>query len=331
MSARSERREEKKRLRKEKREERKNRYTKREKRQFALVGLMAIVALVLLVSTSKVFWSDDSPAAEVSTTQNTSATAPTVTTPAVPDYTEPSESQTTTETPTVNGGETEKEPVTEGKKEESQKDEKEEILKKVSDGVNSLKASDASFKGKKTQKLYIQLTECSVPAVTGLINGVLDRFLNDDVVEYDFTNGVATDPEEGGEITSNEAIPPSFIAFGLTSAGVKDAYVTKDGENTVYTVELIPEGSTLGEKPPHHGVACDVVSVEELDIPAKITKADYRYSGTKISVTYDPSGKVISYHEYLDMYGEGEGGAMGITATCTMEGYIDETWDIEWK
>ena len=98
-----------------------------------------------------------------------------------------------------------------------------------------------------------------------------------------------------------------------------------------YTVEVVAEDSTLGEKPYHHSKACDVMALETLNIPAKITRADYTYSGTKISVTYNADGKVVEYHEYFDMYGEGEGGAMGITATLTLKGYFDETWYIEWK
>lgn len=331
MSARSEKREEKKRIKEEKREERRNRYTKKERKQIALVCVMAVVALALLVSTSKVFWSDNSPSVEVSTTtQGTSVTTPTAPAPTTPVPTEPSKSQQTTEKPSVNSTETEK-PSTENKNEKPQGETKEEILKKVVDGVNSLKASDASFIGKKNQYIDIKLTDCSVPQVVGIINGVLERFLGEEKLDYDFTNGVSKDPEGNGEITSMAAIPPSFIEFGLTADGVTNAYVEKDGENTKYTVEVVPEDSSIGEKPYHHSKACDVMSLESLNIPAKITRADYTYSGTKISVTYNAEGKVIEYHEYFDMKGDGEGGAMGVTATLTLEGYFDETWEIQWK
>lgn len=331
MSARSENRKEKKRIKEEKREERRNRYTKKERKQIALVCVMAVVALALLVSTSKVFWSDNSPSVEVSTTtQGTSVTTPTAPAPTTPAPTEPSQSQQTTEKPSVNSTETEK-PSTENKNEKPQGETKEEILKKVVDGVNSLKASDASFIGKKNQYIDIKLTDCSVPQVVGIINGVLERFLGEEKLDYDFTNGVSKDPEGNGEITSMAAIPPSFIEFGLTADGVTNAYVEKDGENTKYTVEVVPEDSSIGEKPYYHSKACDVMSLESLNIPAKITRADYTYSGTKISVTYNAEGKVIEYHEYFDMKGDGEGGAMGVTATLTLEGYFDETWEIQWK
>ena len=324
MSAKSEKRKEKKKLRKEKRQARRASYTAIDKQHIAYIWVMAALVVILLVWGGSAYMGEaeesTTKAPEVSTTapvttQPTTNNAPTVT---------PTEPSKPDESVTDNGN---KEPTVKPDATES----KEEILKMVVDGVNSLKASDASFKGTKDQYIDIKLTDCSVPQVTGIINGVLERFLGEEKLEYDFTNGVSENPEGGDDITSMEAIPPSFIEFGLTAEGVSDAYVTKDGENTVYTVEVVAEDSTLGEKPYHHSKACDVMALETLNIPAKITRADYTYSGTKISVTYNADGKVVEYHEYFDMYGEGEGGAMGITATLTLKGYFDETWYIEWK
>ena len=324
MSSRKEIRKEKKKAKKEKRAAEWASYTKLDKQHLVYIGIMAVLAVILL------FWGGSAYTAE---SEKEATKAPEVST-TVPTTTQP----TTNKAPTVSPTEpAEPDEPTEnnGKEEATEKNDtsesKEAILKKVVDGVNSLKASDASFKGTKDQYIDIKLTDCSVPQVTGIINGVLERFLGEEKLEYDFTNGVSENPEGGDDITSMEAIPPSFIEFGLTAEGVSDAYVTKDGENTVYTVEVVAEDSTLGEKPYHHSKACDVMALETLNIPAKITRADYTYSGTKISVTYNADGKVVEYHEYFDMYGEGEGGAMGVTATLTLKGYFDETWYIEWK
>ena len=324
MSEHSERRKEKKKAKKEKRAAKWASYTKLDKQHLVYIGIMSVMAVVLLI------WGGSAYVAEPETE---TTKAPEITT-TVPATTEP----TTNEPPVTTPTEPSKpdEPTKDnGKEEPTNKPDtsqsKEEILKKVVDGVNSLKASDASFKGTKDQYIDIKLTDCSVPQVVGIINGVLERFLGEEKLEYDFTNGVSKDPEGNGEVTSMAAIPPSFIEFGLTADGVTNAYVEKDGANTKYTVEIVPEDSSLGEKPYHHSKACDVMSLETLNIPAKITRADYTYSGTKISVTYNADGKVVEYHEYFDMKGDGEGGAMGVTATLTLEGYFDETWYIEWK
>ena len=298
-------------------------YTKTDRLHILLVVVMAIVALVLFVKCFSLFNSDPqipegssiSQSTTVTTTQST--TAPSTTAPTT-NSTKPTESKPQNQT----------EPST---KAPENGESKEEILKKVADGINALKAPDANYYAHKNQYIDIKLTDCSVPQVMSLINGVLERFMGQEEFDYDFVNGVADDPDEGGQITTDKAIPPSLKPFGLTIDGVENAWVEKDGENTVYTITVVPEESTMDSKPKYHDVACDVIALESLNIPAKITRADYKYSGTKISVTYNPQGQVIRYHEYFDMYGVGEGGAMGITATCVMEGYIDETWDIQWK
>lgn len=300
--------------------------TPEEKKQIALVVIMAVVALVLLIVSSKAFFATDER--DFTATQTTSGQEITTSVSLQQTTSEPSTSQSTSK-PTVSQNNNEM--STTQKTTEKENLSKDEILKKVSDGINSLKAPNASYKGFKSQVIDIKLTDCSVPAATNPINKVLELFMGEEKYEYDFTNGVAKNPEEKGDITTDEAIPPSFKAFALTVDGVKNAHVEKDGENTVYTVELITEDSRLGEVPPNHSVACDIIKLEELNIPAEITKADYTYSGTTISVTYNKEGKVIRYHEYFDMYGVGEGHALGVTASCTMEGYIDEVWDISWK
>lgn len=324
MSVRSERRKEKKKAKKEKRAAKWASYTKLDKQHLVYIGIMSVMAVVLLIWGGSAYVAEpetETTKAPEFTTTVPATTEPTTNEPPVTTPTEPSKP----DEPTKDNGK--EEPTNKPDTSKS----KEEILKKVVDGVNSLKASDASFKGTKDQYIDIKLTDCSVPQVTGIINGVLERFLGEEKLEYDFTNGVSKDPEGNGEVTSMAAIPPSFIEFGLTADGVTKAYVEKDGANTRYTVEVIPEDSSIGEKPYHHSKACDVMSLESLNIPAKITRADYTYSGTKISVTYNAEGKVIEYHEYFNMKGDGEGGAMGVTATLTLEGYFDETWYIEWK
>ena len=323
MASRRDIRKEKKKAKKERRAEKWAQYTVLDKQHIAYIWVMAVFAVILLIWGGSAYRAE--PEAGTTKVPETTVTEQTtVPTTKVPEPTIPAEQTKPSEPQDNNNQEVTSAP-------ESTTDSKEEILKKVVDGVNSLKASDASFKGTKDQYIDIKLTDCSVPQVTSIINGVLERFLGEEKLEYDFTNGVSKDPESNGEITSMDAIPPSFIEFGLTADGVTNAYITKDGENTVYTVEVVAEDSTLGEKPYHHSKACDVLALETLNIPAKITRADYTYSGTKISVTYNPDGKVVEYHEYFDMCGEGEGGAMGVSATLTLEGYFDETWYIEWK
>ena len=207
-----------------------------------------------------------------------------------------------------------------------------EILKAVSDAINSLKDPSASFKGTKTQKLHIQLTECSVPALVDPANKVLEYFAGEEVFEFDFTNGKATDPETGEEISSATAIPPTDKAFTLTSEGVAKYEYEQAGDKKIYRITLVSESSNLASpRPPHHDAACDVLDFSAFELPmGEITKADIDYPGAVISVTVDAEGKVVEYHENLSTKGVGEG-KLVITGSGSMEGYIDEKWTIEWK
>ncbi len=208
-----------------------------------------------------------------------------------------------------------------------------EVLDIVTKGINSLQSDTASFTGTKTQVIYIQLNDCSVPMLTGTVNKVLEFFAGEEVLVYDFTNGKAIDPEEGVEVSTIHMIPPTDKLFTLTVDGVADTSVTKNEKGTVYSVTVVPETSTLeNPRPPHHNAAGDTLDFSAFELPlGEVTKADFSYPGATVSITVDESGKVVEYHERLEMSGFGEGAALGITASGDMEGYIDEHWAIQWK
>lgn len=301
------------------------------------VTALAVIVLALLsLSIGGVFSKQEPTSPWVSS--SAISTAPNVTTSKVnvtasqTTTAAPSSSVTTTAAPTTEPSTTASEPTTE---EPTTKGEptKEEILRIVTDGVNALKASDASYVGTKTQNIVIDVTDCSYPAFLGIINGVVKMIANEEVLDYDFTNGVCMDPEENVEMTAMNTIPPVGIPFALTMEGVASASYEKIGDNTKYSVTLVPETGTFQRpKPTHHGVACDTLDFSLFPIPAgEITKSDFNYPGATITVTLDKNGKVVGYSEHIDMDGVGEGNAFGITATASMEGYIDESWEIVWK
>ena len=198
---------------------------------------------------------------------------------------------------------------------------KADILAEVNRGINSLKADTASFKANKKQVISIDLLECSVPALTGAINMVIDFFEGEKTAEYDVTNGKGVD-KNGEQIVVNHEIPPTDKPFSLTLEGVAEAKAEKTDKGTLYTIKVVPETSTLeNPRPPHHNAACDTLDFSAFELPV----------GELKKVDFDASGKMIQYHEHLVMKGVGEGGAFGITGSGSMEGYADEVWDIQWK
>lgn len=212
-------------------------------------------------------------------------------------------------------------------------DETAEILKIVSDSINLLKSEKADFKGHKVQNIDMKLTDSSIPAMNDVANGIISLFIKEEIFDYDFTNGVSADPEDGGTISSKNAFPPENKPFSLTKEGVASAKKTKDGENTVYAVVIVPEKSTLqNPRPKHHNAGSDTLDLSNVEIPTvKINRVDFDYPGAEISVTIAPDGKVIGYHEHLRIIGTGEVSGLGMTGYGTIEGYIDEKWDIKWK
>ncbi len=207
---------------------------------------------------------------------------------------------------------------------------KEEILQKVAEGVNSIKSENATYNAVRTQNISLELQECSLPAFVSVVNTVMDFFEGETVTNYSFINGKGADPKSGEEITAIGCIPPSNNLFTLTIDGVADATMKKDGENTVYTVVVVPESSTMDNpRPPHHKSAGDTFDCRNVPLPfGEITKADFDYPGASISVTVAPDGRVIRYHQILRIDGVGEGAAMGLTASGKILGQFDEIWDI---
>ncbi len=304
----------------------KPKYSKADKNGILLIVVLFAVAVILAFNVNKIAKNDTSTTAttESSTSQTTTETTTAATTSAPASTTE----STTNELP-----QNDVKPSDTTAPAKSEEMSKEDILKKVAEGVNSLKSSNASFKATKNQVMNIDLIDCSVPKFTGVVNSVIQRFLGDEVLDYDFTNGIGIDPEEGGEITSKEAIPPTNKDFTLTMEGLQDAYMKKEGDSTIYTIVVVPEKGTLeNPRPPHHSSACDTMDISLVEIPmGAITRADYDYAGAIVSVSFDKNGKVIKYYEKLSIAGVGEGRAIGITGSATIEGFMEETWDIAWK
>lgn len=316
---------EKKLTRKEKRALKKSNHASSDKKGILLIWILSVVALILIANAVKIQTrknDDDFSAFYSDTTQSTVATIPTVTetttmitTQAViPTTTEPENTQTTA---TSNA-----EVMT-----------NQEILDIVTNGINKLKSADASFSGHKEQKIDMELTECSAPAFSNIVNKIIDVFVKTEIYDYDFTDGKGIDPESKTETTTMDVFPPVGKNFSLTIDGVAEATKEVQGENTVYKVKLKPEKSTKeNPKTVYHENACDTLDLSSFSLPlGEITKADLEYPGATVGITIDKDGKVVGYYERLDIIGIGEAAAAGVSGGGTVEGYIDETWTIEWK
>ena len=312
--------------RKEKKALKKQNKKPSDKKGVLLVVALSIVALALFYNAVKIYTAEpefdklvinyNAPAFNFGFAQTQPQIVPSVTEPVV---------DITTTAPTVNQTPT----VTEPDVSENSEPTKTDILKKVGEGVNYIKDLKGTVKATKTQNLSLTLTECSLPAFVGVVNKVLDFFDGETVTEYTFTDGKTTD-DKGNEMTFYGVIPPSNRYFELTEEGMADAYITKDGENTIYTIVVVPETSTMADpRPPFHSMAGDTFDCTKVELPiGEITKADFDYPGSEIRVTFAPDGKVIKYHQTLKINGVGGGAALGMSADGRIEGRVDETWEL---
>ncbi len=318
-------------------EQQKGKYSSSDKKGFVLVAVLALVVIVFIfnlknnIGQHEQAYADPSIAAPTAGTTVAPATAaPTAapTTVAPTQSTELPTSAAPTAAPVQTSPVQTTAPTTTVKYEIS----KAEILGKVNEGINSLKADTASFKANKKQVISIDLIECSVPVLTGAINTVIDFFEGEKTAEYDVTNGKGVD-KNGEEIVVNHEIPPTDKPFTLTLEGVAEAKAEQTEKGTLYTIKVVPETSTLeNPRPPHHNAACDTLDFSTFELPVgELKKVDFEYPGATVSVLVDSSGKTVQYRERLEMKGVGEGGAFGITGSGSMEGYVDEVWDIQWK
>lgn len=287
----------------------------------AVLGVIAALLLVFCINAAKPDSSDAVVTAQPSSTVQTVTTTAPVTTTVAPPTTKASEQTTAKPAPVQT---TAPAPVV---------DETEEIIRVMTDAIMGLKSDDADFKGHKVQNIDIKLVDSSMPSMNDFVNSIISVFVKEEVYDYDFTDGVSAQPEGGGTTTSDSMFPPGDCDFRITAEGVAKATKEKDGENTVYTIVIVPETSTLeNPRPPHHNAAADTLDLSGVEIPiATITKADFEYPGATVSVTLNPEGEVVGYYERLPMKGTGEAKALGLTGYGTIEGYLEEKWDIEWK
>lgn len=297
-----------------------------------LIIFLSVIALCLFVFCMNAGKTEE-PDTTVSVFIPTSAPLPsqTITTTAPPQTTTAPPS--TTEVPTTTEAPATTEAPSTTTTAPAVVDETEEILKVVSDSVNLLKSDKANFTGHKVQNINIHLVDSSVPSVNNIINGVIKAFVKEEILDYDFTNGVSPDPEGEGTVTANNTFPPGYKPFELTREGVASAKKEMQGENTVYTIVIVHETSTLeNPRPPHHNAGADTLDLSDIEIPIiTLTKVDFDYPGATVSVTLNPEGEVVGYYERLDISGTGEGNGLGITGYGTIEGYLEEKWDIKWK
>lgn len=205
----------------------------------------------------------------------------------------------------------------------------EEIVANVSNAVNTLKQTP-NFTAVRKLQVVVKVVDCSVPSAVEKINEIIGDVTAKAEPEETlvFTNGVAVNTK-GEQIAAAVEVPPAKNNFTLTAAGVASARAEKQGDNTVYYLNLVPESTTAENPVPvHNSGSVGFLNVTDLGLPSivNITKADMNYPASTITATVDKDGRLVHLKNYLPMTGGGEAKVMGIGGSAEFEGYLDEEW-----
>ncbi len=204
---------------------------------------------------------------------------------------------------------------------------KAEIIAEVNKYVNQVK-KEQNMTAAGTSLVEVNVTECSfqgfVSTINDIINNITENFGGEE--SYTFVNGQATDAE-GNAVTPWDVIPPTHKDFSALDAGVASAKVEKSGANTVYTIVMATEDTTMTNPiPQYNSTVIGYLDLVSLDLPITLTKADMHYPGSSISVVVNPDGKVVEIINKLPMEGTGATKFLGREVFASFAGALDEKW-----
>lgn len=202
-----------------------------------------------------------------------------------------------------------------------------EIVDKVNKYMVQLR-SEQNMQAHKTATVYVNVVDCSVPAIIGTINNVISGITDDLAPEenYAFSGGQSADAD-GNAVTPRDVIPPKGKDFSLPAAGVAAARAEKQGDNTVYYITLVSEDTTIQNPvPPYHDTSLGYLDITTFDLPIKVTKGDMHYPASTITLTVNGSGKAVALSERVPMNGDGGTTVLGQEGTASFEGALEENW-----
>lgn len=206
----------------------------------------------------------------------------------------------------------------------------EEIAEAFNKAMNATKNTTRNVNAVKNSNVELQVTDCSVSSLTGMVNSIAQRFTGPETVEYQFVNGKAQTSD--GEITINDDLPPSGRNTSLDAGGIASAQAEPYGNGGYkLTITLIPEKSSLGNEPKYHANTVGFLDLEGLGIDSvQFTEANFDYAGATVTISVNEEGLIDKYESVLPMAGTGAGKMGFASASATLEGKSTETWDFTW-
>lgn len=213
---------------------------------------------------------------------------------------------------------------------------KAQILSAVKKAVDGVKA-EQNMTAVQTENIAINVDNCSVPSALNMVNNIVQKFTGEKSATYTFSNGQGSGVrpdgkavEDEGVVSPAQVIPPRNKSFELTEAGIAEASAKKDGENTVYTIKIVEESTTLASPVPANNAAAigylDLTKISDKINGAQITEANMHYPGSTVTATVNKAGKLAKLELYLPMDGYGAAKLFVASGNASFSGSQTETW-----
>lgn len=199
---------------------------------------------------------------------------------------------------------------------------KQQVIDKVNGYVKALKA-EQNVNAHKSENITVNVTDCSVPQAIDIINDIISQIAGAEELDYAVANGTTANGE-----TMFALVPPTNKDFLLSDAGVVSATAKSSGTDTVYTVVLAEESTTIDSPiPTYNSTAIGYLDLTSLDLPAvTINEADMHYPGSTVELTVNAEGKVTKLVNKMPMTGLGVAQITFFSGNASFEGALDETW-----
>ncbi len=206
---------------------------------------------------------------------------------------------------------------------------KQEILTYLGKAVTKTKAYTGPVSVTRSEDLGITVEEIkpNLPKLDDIANSLIKQFIKPVAEEIQFNGGQGQ--------SDGEMIPlllPKRQAFTLPIDGVAQAKATKSGDNIVIDLTLVPESTSMYDKPTYNSMAIGYLDFASVDLGAiTISSLDFDYKGSTIHAVILPNGYVKSAEYHIPLHVAASGKAAFISASFAGTGYQTEKWDIHWQ
>lgn len=213
---------------------------------------------------------------------------------------------------------------------------KAEVIAAAKKAIDAVKTQQ-NMTAVQAENVQITVNDCSVSSLTSLVNSIVQRFTGEKSATYKFVNGQATgvrpdgkEVEDEGVVSPTQVIPPKNRTFDITEAGVTEATAKKNGSDTVYTIKIKEESTTLQNPVPQFNSAAigylDLTKISDKINGAEITEANMHYPGSSVTATVNGDGKLVKLELYLPMDGYGAASLKVVKGNASFSGSQTETW-----